>query len=154
VRVRACVFVCLCNSQSVLLLAENKKSILKNKLTVILETITCWLLIYWMLLVQNVEHNVKNASLSLLMSWMLIWAGAHKFPKIYKPPKNSRHLKGDIKQIPYWGPTNIRHHHKKCSCSGHLGFVRHCVWETPPTFSRTTRTNTIFPTSHISVSLS
>ena len=33
---------------------------------------------------------------------------------------NSRHQKGDMKQIPYWGPTNIRRHHIKFSHPGDL----------------------------------
>jgi hypothetical protein len=28
-------------------------------------------------------------------------AGVHKFPKISKPPQNSRHLKDNTKQVPY-----------------------------------------------------
>jgi hypothetical protein len=59
--------VCVCDGQNVLFLAENKTSILKNKLMVKSETITCCVLIYLMCLVQNVEHSVKNATLSLLI---------------------------------------------------------------------------------------
>lgn len=82
-RARVCVCRwCVCNGQNVLFLAENKKAILKNKLIVKLETITCCVLIYLMCSVQNVEHSVKNPTLSLLISWLLTQAGDHKFPKM------------------------------------------------------------------------
>jgi hypothetical protein len=34
------------------------------------------------------------------------------FPKIYKPPQNSRRQSGDMKQVLYEASTNIRCHHK------------------------------------------
>jgi hypothetical protein len=40
------------------------------------------------------------------------------FPKIHDPPENSRHKKGGMKQVPSWGPTNVRHHYTKVR---HLG---------------------------------
>jgi hypothetical protein len=44
----------------------------------------------------------------------------HKFPKISEAPKNSRHQKGEMKQVPYTGPSNIRHHRTKFSRYGDL----------------------------------
>jgi len=42
---------------------------------------------------------------------------AHKFSKkISKSRQNSRWQKGDMKQVPYCGPTNIRHHSTKFCC--------------------------------------
>ena len=40
------------------------------------------------------------------------------FTKILDPPHDSRHQKGAIKQVPYWGLTTIRCHHTK--------FIHHC----------------------------
>jgi len=46
-------------------------------------------------------------------------------------PQNSGslrgHLKildvfGDMKQVPYWGPTNVGHHHRTCSFLGDLAW--------------------------------
>jgi hypothetical protein len=34
----------------------------------------------------------------------------HIFPKICKSPENSGNEKGDMEQVPYWGPTNITSH--------------------------------------------
>jgi hypothetical protein len=35
-------------------------------------------------------------------------AGVHKFSKnLQVQPGNSRHQKGDMKQVPYWGPTTL-----------------------------------------------
>jgi len=31
------------------------------------------------------------------------------FPKIWEPPQNSRRQKGDMQQIPHWGPISIRY---------------------------------------------
>ena len=53
-------------------------------------------------------------------SWLT--AGVHKFSKTYKPLQNSRRQKGEVKQFPYWGPTNVRCHNTK--------FSRHCDLET------------------------
>jgi hypothetical protein len=54
----------------------------------------------------------------------------HKFSKIQEPPQNSRCQKGDMKQVPYWGSTDIRHPHKKwvtiVNCC--MGFVQLCIW--------------------------
>lgn len=36
----------------------------------------------------------------------------HKFLKIWDSLQNSRCQKCDMKQVAYWGHTNIRHHHK------------------------------------------
>jgi hypothetical protein len=46
------------------------------------------------------------------------WGGGHciwkqkstNFPKILEPPPNSTRQKGDMKEVPYWGPTNVKHH--------------------------------------------
>ena len=43
--------------------------------------------------------------------------GCTSFTKIYEPPQSSRHQKVDVKQVPHWGPTNIRRHCKKQSHS-------------------------------------
>jgi len=39
--------------------------------------------------------------------------GCTDFTKIEEPPRNSRHKKGDMKQVPCCGPTNIRRLHTK-----------------------------------------
>jgi len=53
------------------------------------------------------------------------------FSQLRQGPQTSRslrgHLKildgfGDMKQVPYWGPTNVRHHHRTCSCPGYLAW--------------------------------
>jgi len=53
------------------------------------------------------------------------------FSQLRQGPQISRnqrgHLKilggfGDMKQVPYWGLTNVRHHHRTCSCSGDLAW--------------------------------
>jgi len=47
------------------------------------------------------------------------------FSQLRQEPQISRslggHLKilgqfGDMKQVPYWGPTYVRHYHRTCSC--------------------------------------
>jgi len=50
--------------------------------------------------------------------------GVHKFSKKQEPPQNSRHRKGDAKQVSYWGPINIRCHIIKFCSRGnwHRGF--------------------------------
>jgi hypothetical protein len=40
------------------------------------------------------------------------------FPKIYEPHQNSQCHKGDMKQVPFWGPTNMRSHRTKCCGQG------------------------------------
>jgi len=47
------------------------------------------------------------------------------FLKIWELPQNFRCHKGDMKQVTYWGPTNIRHHHTRFSNrpTSHRGFV-------------------------------
>jgi len=42
-------------------------------------------------------------------------AGVQNFPKIYEPLQNSNSQKCDVKQVPHWGPTNIRCHRTKFS---------------------------------------
>ena len=71
--------------------------------------------------------------------------GCTNFQKIWEQPENSVHQKGDMRQVPYKGPTNIRHHHKKFSHSGDLApkdlcapFVHH-----PNTFVLMCRYNCI-----------
>ena len=49
-----------------------------------------------------------------------LYQGCTKFQKMWEPPENSVHQKVDMRQVPYRGPTNIRHHHKKFSHSGYL----------------------------------
>jgi hypothetical protein len=41
--------------------------------------------------------------------------GCTDFYKKQEPPQNSRCQKGDMKQVPFWGSTNSRHHHTKLS---------------------------------------
>ena len=36
--------------------------------------------------------------------------GLINFPKIQAPPENFRRQRFDMKQVPYWGPTNIIRH--------------------------------------------
>jgi hypothetical protein len=50
-------------------------------------------------------------SCSLCCKWYTHAKGAQIFQKY-------RHQKGNMKQVPYFGPTNIRHHHTKFSCRG------------------------------------
>jgi len=50
---------------------------------------------------------------------ILLKAGTN-FLKILEPPHNSRRHKGDTKQNPYWGPTNITSQLKNCSRTGDL----------------------------------
>jgi len=50
----------------------------------------------------------------------LIKAGVQKIPNIWMPPQNSGHQKDDMKQVPYWGPTNIMPHRTKFSRHGDL----------------------------------
>jgi len=40
-----------------------------------------------------------------------IQQGYTNFPHPYQPPHNSRCLMGDMKQVPYWGPTKMRCNH-------------------------------------------
>ena len=46
--------------------------------------------------------------------------GAQIFQKPRSHFKNSRRQKGDVQQVPYWGPTNIRRHRTKPSRHGAL----------------------------------
>lgn len=41
------------------------------------------------------------------------------FSEFQKPPQNSKHPKGDVNQVPYWRPTNLRHHCTKFTCHPH-----------------------------------
>jgi hypothetical protein len=52
-------------------------------------------------------------------SYMGLIQGCTDFPKS-KPPENFRHQNSDIKQVPYWGSTNIRYHHTKFSNHANL----------------------------------
>ena len=47
-----------------------------------------------------------------------LFLGRTNIPR--NPPQSSRYQKADMRQVPYYGPTNIRHHHIKFS---HLGYV-------------------------------
>jgi hypothetical protein len=42
------------------------------------------------------------------------------FPKLNEPSQTSRHQKGDMKQVIFPGPTNIRRHSTKFSLQGDL----------------------------------
>jgi hypothetical protein len=44
-----------------------------------------------------------------------VMQGCTNFPKILEASQNSRRQTGDMKQVPYWGPTNIRCHRTKFS---------------------------------------
>ena len=50
--------------------------------------------------------------------WSRLVQGCTDFPLIEKLPPNSRYQKGDMKQIPTWGITNIRRHPTKFTCHG------------------------------------
>ena len=47
--------------------------------------------------------------------------GCTNIPNMQMPPPNSRCQEGDIKQVPSWGPTNIRCYHTKFTCLDDLG---------------------------------
>jgi len=47
--------------------------------------------------------------------------GAFVFRNIQEKPRNSRPQKGDMQQIPYWGPTNIRRYCTKMYYPGRFG---------------------------------
>jgi hypothetical protein len=55
-----------------------------------------------------------SVSLSTV-NWKCVTQGYRDLPKIYNSFQNSRHLRGDMEQLQYWEPTNIRHHCRKCS---------------------------------------
>jgi hypothetical protein len=46
--------------------------------------------------------------------------GNLNFPKVLEPIQNSRRQKGDMKQVPHWGPTNIGRYRTKLRGPGHL----------------------------------
>jgi hypothetical protein len=46
--------------------------------------------------------------------------GCRNFTKIHEPPQTFTHQKGDTKQVPHWGFTNIRCHHTQFSHHGSL----------------------------------
>jgi len=50
---------------------------------------------------------------------LLYITGAQIFQKS-RSPQNFRCQTGDMKQITYWGPTNVRCHHSKFICLGDL----------------------------------
>jgi len=54
--------------------------------------------------------------------------GCTSFTKIYAPPQGSSHLKVDMKQVPHWGPTNIRRH---CTKSNHIHQQTHIIQSVP-----------------------
>jgi len=57
--------------------------------------------------------------------------GCTDFPKMSEPLRNYRCQKDDVKQVPYWVPTSIRHHPTKFSHMGdpwHPGFVHPWIW--------------------------
>ena len=57
----------------------------------------------------------------------------------------SRRQKDDMRQIPNWGPTNIKRHRTKFICPGYLaaGFVHACIATTTTTTTTTFKSNTI-----------
>ena len=77
-------------------------------------------------------------------------SGVQQFSKIYEPSQNSKRQKCDMKQFPYWEPTNIRRPRTQFSRHGELqpkvyaplvymvcppckvpGFITHfCLYET------------------------
>jgi hypothetical protein len=46
--------------------------------------------------------------------------GLHRFSKIRELSQDTRCQLGDIKQVPYWGPTNVRRHRTKFNSLGDL----------------------------------
>ena len=50
-------------------------------------------------------------------------AGVHKFLRVYEPPQNSGRQKGSMKQVPRWGPTNIRCHRTKLGLDSSVGIA-------------------------------
>jgi hypothetical protein len=72
------------------------------------------------------QHGFKSYISS--MHWLHIYQlnqGFTKFLKVWDPPKVSRCQKRDVKQIFYWQPTNIRHHHRNSVPPRHLVFEIH-----------------------------
>jgi hypothetical protein len=68
---------------------------------------------------------------------IFVWntkTGVHKFSNVLEPSQNFRRKKGDIKQIPYWGPTNIRRQCTKFSC--HKGDMKHVTYWGPTNIRR------------------
>jgi hypothetical protein len=59
----------------------------------------------------------------------LVRAGVHKFPKLWKSLQNSGYQNDDMKQVPYSGPINIRHHHSKFICLGFLHPWVRTTWD-------------------------
>lgn len=55
-----------------------------------------------------VKTSVYEINYFLIEGWT-------RFTKIWETPQNFRHRKGDMKQAPYRGPTNIRRHRKPFS---------------------------------------
>lgn len=55
-----------------------------------------------------------------------LWQGSTKFPKIYKPLKNCKYLKGDMKQVSCHGPKSSRDHGTKCCHCGLLHTIVCC----------------------------
>jgi hypothetical protein len=64
----------------------------------------------WQYLISHMQNVPLNVELS---SRIYLNTRVHKFSKIYELYHNSTCQKGDMKQVPYWGPTDIRHHSKK-----------------------------------------
>jgi len=50
----------------------------------------------------------------------IILYGCTIFPTIQEPPQNSRCHKSDMKQGPYYRPTNIKRYHTNVSSPGNL----------------------------------
>ena len=60
---------------------------------------------------------------------MCLHQGCTNCTKILERPLNSVCQEGDMKQVPCWRSTNIRHHHTNCSQHSDLapGFVHPCI---------------------------
>ena len=88
------------------------------------ENPTCW----------DRQSNTKTSSLLTSFSWFFsirpgnpfkttLKEGCTNFPKIWKPPPNSRRHKDDMKQVSYRRTRNIRRHRAKFSCHGNMAPV-------------------------------
>jgi hypothetical protein len=78
-------------------------------------------MVHWSFKIQGKWHGFKSSISSV--HWLhhyLLKQGFTNFLKGWDPPKISWRQKGDFKQIFYWWPTFIRHHHKNSVPSSSL----------------------------------
>lgn len=77
---------------------------------------------------KNTEHTIQSAIVTDSSLFSNNYTRSvqifQNFPEIYKLPQNSKRQRGEKKQFPYRGATNIRGHLTKCRCNIDLVFYK------------------------------